>query len=245
MAINPSDIPTTWIRETPGGRTLQELQQALQTCDGAIQLSRDTWTYETTLQSLWNGLRTFVTGMGIDRSVSIGTAIRIYFTCVSDNQTAERRVVIKSHTLHLTPDCILTVTKVTQEQAQVRRDWTRWTLTLTFEDDPGSASIDGVVGGLVSLFGVRAEGAVDIVTGISGVILSITDAFGDATNRHIFVSRASAASTFHWVDVGVPTAVLLGRGPITPEWCEYYQPIFATAGGDTVTIPAPPGYVDR
>lgn len=245
MPIKTSDVPQTWIPETGVTRTLQEIQQAVQSGNCAVKISRETWTYETTLQGIWNFLKTTVTGLGAERSFSTGTAIRIYFSCATDTQTAERRRVIKSHSLHLDAECLLTITKVTQEQAQVERSWVRWTLTLTFEDDIKSSAIDGVVGSLVSLLGVRAEGVVDIFSGIAGSFLSITDAFGDASNRHIWVARETAAPEHLWVDIGSPASVLLSQIPLLDELCHTFRLIFQTGENDRVTVPAAPGTLDR
>jgi hypothetical protein len=237
VSIISSDVPDVWIPETPSRRTLQELQQAVSAGVCTIQVSREVWRYETTLQSIWNWMKTTARGLGIDRNYSTGTAIRTYFSCANDIQTGEQRVVIKSYSFHLDDECLLTITRVKQGQQQVTRKWHRWTLSTTFEDDVDSSTMDAVVGGLVSLFGVRAEGVVDIASGLGGTFLSISDSFGDAKNRHIFVSRDTAADETHWIDTGSPSSEIAFQENLSPLLCEIFSEIINKNEEGSITVP--------
>jgi hypothetical protein len=242
MPIDMSQIPRDFIPETPGGRTFDELRQAVEGMECAVMFIRDTWIYTTLLQDLLNGFRSLVAGAGFEEVFSIGTSIRVCFYCPSDTPTnSDPRTVILSRTLEFSPECTLTVTETRQQQIEVQREWVKWCLTLNFKDDPQSEDVQAISLALISLLGIGATGVIDVFSGATTAFAGIADIIRRRQYQFIFVARETADGGTLWVNSGLPASNLVfGPDRVTEAQCEALLQVFGPNGG-TVTVPVPAG----
>jgi hypothetical protein len=201
-------IPNVWHGVIPRPKlTFGDLQGALDSDDCKVQVERLPWTYTTFRQRLWNGIRVFVIGEGIERSTSIGTEVRATFYCYQDGNQGDTRIVPVSLTETLTDDCVYTRVEVRQKQVQVERSWARWTLSMYFEDDTTSVNVENAVSMILDVAGLLISGPAQVAYGVVDAGMSITG--WDLNGDYQYVSRDHAGPETVWDDVGPPSGYVV------------------------------------